>query len=382
MPTTSSGRVLIIDDEEDMAVSLDKMLARQGYQTSTFTSARQALEAIGNDRFDLLLTDLKMPEMDGIELLRAALSADPSLVGIVMTGQATIETAVETMKAGALDYIVKPFRAAALTPVLARAMEVHRLRRRARELTDENLALSRQLSAELARAGLVQAELLPASAPRLPGFELAARCLPAREVGGDFYDWQEPSANGFPLTVGDVMGKGMPAALLMATMRASLRAVALQNPPARALDLVREAMADDLERTGSFVTLFHARLDVPARCLRYVDAGHGHLFILRSDGEVELLVGGGPPLGVSDRPYNEGLAVLRAGDSLVVYSDGLVEACPEAPLDRRTVAEQLRHAPSASAMVERLVDFVVPRRNTLADDLTVVVLRCQFSASI
>src|SRR5215831_8539695 len=88
---------------------------------------------------------------------------------------------------------------------------------RARQLSLENAALTRQLEAELARAGAVQAELLPRDAPALPGFELKAHCIPAREVGGDFYDWQEITPGVVTLTVGDVMGKGMSAALLMAT---------------------------------------------------------------------------------------------------------------------------------------------------------------------
>lgn len=324
----------------------------------------------------LTCTDLNMPEMDGIDLLRAALAIDPDLVGIMMTGQGTVETAVETMKVGALDYILKPFQLPVLLPVLARAMEVRRLRQRARQLTLQNAALTRQLEAELARAGAVQAELLPRQVPELPGFDLAARCIPAREVGGDFYDWQEPTAGVLSLTVGDVMGKGMPAALLMATVRETLRAVALQNPPAAALELIRQTMAMDFERTSSFVTLFHARLTLASRRLSYIDAGHGHAFVLRDNGTAEELPRGGPPLGVSvDQEFQEGTVTLYPGDSLIIYSDGLVEARPQAPLDRRALADQLRGVTQPSAMVDRLVDLAA-MPGPPPDDLTVVVLRC------
>src|SRR5581483_10626444 len=88
----------------------------------------EALEALKKESFDLLLTDLMMPEMDGLELLRAALQIDPNLVGIIMTGQGTIQTAVEAMKSGAFDYVLKPFRLQQVLPVLDRAMEVRRLR--------------------------------------------------------------------------------------------------------------------------------------------------------------------------------------------------------------------------------------------------------------
>jgi len=376
MATPPLGRLLIVDDEFHVMTTLRMMLAKQGYETVGFTSGSEALTALKDGKFDLLLTDLKMPERDGIDLLRAAMAIDADLIGIMMTGEGTVETAVETMKAGALDYVLKPFQLAVLLPVLARAMEVRRLRQQTHQLMLQNSALTRQLAAELARAGKVQAELLPKDAPDLPGFELAARCISAREVGGDFYDWQEATPGELPITVGDVMGKGMPAALLMATVRATLRAVALENPPAAALKLLRLAMAADLERTGSFVTLFHARLNLSSRTVRYVDAGHGHVFVLREKGTVERLEVVGPPLGLAvHEPDRENMITLHPGDSLVVYSDGLVDVRPDAPLDPEAVADELRAAPSAAAMVERSLQLAAPS-GPPADDLTVVVLRC------
>jgi len=172
------------------------------------------------------------------------------------------------------------------------------------------------------------------------------------------------------------MGKGMPAALLMATARATIRALELQNPPAAALELVHQAMATDLDRTNSFVTLFHAKLDVCSRQLTYVDAGHGHVFVLRANAASEGLPCGGFPLGIQEaQKYQEGVINFHPGDCLVIYSDGLVEARPDVRLQPAVLAEQLQGAASAAAMVERLVDLAaVP--GPPADDLTVVVLRC------
>jgi phosphoserine phosphatase RsbU/P len=245
---------------------------------------------------------------------------------------------------------------------------------RARQLSLQNATLTRQLEAELARAGMVQAELLPRDVPPLPGFELAARCIPAREVGGDFYDWQEVTPGVVSLTVGDVMGKGMPAALLMATVRATLRAVARQNPPAAALELARQALETDFERTGSFVTLFHAQLQVGTRRLRYVDAGHSHVFFCHADGTGEELKRGGRPLGIlAQQGYEEGVVTFRAGDALVVYSDGLLEAWSDR--ESLILADQCCSATSAAQLVERLVGFAA-LAGSPPDDLTVVVLRC------
>jgi phosphoserine phosphatase RsbU/P len=248
----------------------------------------------------------------------------------------------------------------------------------------------RQIDVQLAQAAQVQAQLLPTDIPDIPGFELAARCVPANDVGGDFYDWQSvgrgtthdaTQASKSPeilrFSLGDVMGKGMAAALLMATARASLRALALRNTPAECVSLAAAALDTDLVRSSSFVTLFHAQLDVAERRLRYVDAGHGYVFILRRGGTVEELHPQGVPLGVlPDYQYEEGETHLLPGDTLVVYSDGLPEARPDLSTDHNAIAQELAGAGSALDMVYRLLAMVVLRGKSL-DDLTFVVLRCK-----
>ncbi len=239
---------------------------------------------------------------------------------------------------------------------------------RARALSVANASLARRLEAELARAREVQASLLPREAPALTGYELAARCIPAREIGGDFFDWQAVDHSAV-LSVGDVMGKGIPAALLAATVRSVLRALARQNPPGGALDLLRQALSTDLERTSSFVTLFHARV-APGE-VRYVDAGHGHALVRRSAGTLERLARGGRPVGFpAAAPYREGGLRLDRGDLLVVFSDGLVEESGRRPED---LVQQLDPSVPAASLVDRLITQA-PKVES-ADDLTVLVLK-------
>ena len=128
MPATSVAKLLIVDDEAAQMQALCNTLEQEGYTPAGFTSASKALTALREQEFDLVLTDLMMPEMDGITLLRAVLEIDANLVGIVMTGHGAIDTAVEAMKAGALDYILKPFKLSSILPVLSRALAVRRLR--------------------------------------------------------------------------------------------------------------------------------------------------------------------------------------------------------------------------------------------------------------
>jgi PAS domain S-box-containing protein len=122
------AKLLIVDDETPLMTALCDTLMSQGYVTRGFTSAREALDALRAESFDLILTDLMMPEMNGILVLNEAFEIDPSLVGIVMTGHASVDTAVEALKSGAVDYLLKPFKFNTILAVLARALAVRRLR--------------------------------------------------------------------------------------------------------------------------------------------------------------------------------------------------------------------------------------------------------------
>jgi len=172
-----------------------------------------------------------------------------------------------------------------------------------------------------------------------------------------------------------VMGKGLAAAMLMATVRASLRAVSQAYPPAEALRKAESALRQDLSNSESFVTLFHAQLELATRRLTYVDCGHGLVFMLRADGSVEELLPRGLPLGVLAREsFQEGHAVFERGDSLVLFSDGLMDAMQQTELDNESLAKWL-WAASAQEMVDRLLQ-VMPSEAMPPDDMTLVVVKC------
>jgi signal transduction histidine kinase len=152
MTHTPTARILIVDDEEAQMYALCDTLRDYNYETVGFSDTQAALTELRKTRFDLLLTDLSMPGMNGITLLRKAQETDPDLIGIIMTGKGTIETAVEAMKTGAFDYILKPFKLSIILPVLSRALVVRQLRR-------ENIALQQGLSKRTAELETANREL-------------------------------------------------------------------------------------------------------------------------------------------------------------------------------------------------------------------------------
>ncbi len=234
-----------------------------------------------------------------------------------------------------------------------------------------------KLQVELDYAAQLQQKLLPTEVPKLKGFEIAASCRPASHVAGDFYDWQKTGPEFLTFTLGDVMGKGLAAAMLMATVRSVLRGVARKNSPKTALEHAEKALRQDLFNADSFVTLFYAQLDVEIRSMRFVDCGHGHVFVRRKDGQVEDLLPRGLPLGVIEtEEFSEGLVTFRPGDALILYSDGLIDALPERHIDTATLSSHLTGAKSANEMMARLTGLV-PTSIDAPDDLTVLVLLCK-----
>ena len=128
MTNINIGKILVVDDEVELKTILVEALVSQGYEAAGFTAGEDALALLREQPFDILVTDLMMPGMDGITLVRQGVQVDPHLICIVMTGQGTIQTAVDAMKVGAFDYVLKPFRLQTMLPVLTRAMNARHLR--------------------------------------------------------------------------------------------------------------------------------------------------------------------------------------------------------------------------------------------------------------
>jgi serine phosphatase RsbU (regulator of sigma subunit) len=236
--------------------------------------------------------------------------------------------------------------------------------------------------AELQVAADIQQEFLPRVLPHIPGYDIAAATVPAREVGGDFYDIFPAGRGKHALVIADVAGKGVPASLFMAFSRTVIRVVSRWEWSAR--KVLADSNTIFIGDTGSdsFVTVFYAILDGNDRSLSYVNAGHNPPLLLHADGTSEDLPPTGPVIGLVDDPgYTQGSVHLRPSDVLLMYTDGVTEA-----IDSSTAMfseERLRRVARESAGLPA-AGIVSAVRNAVKefcgdtpqfDDITILVLK-------
>jgi phosphoserine phosphatase RsbU/P len=239
----------------------------------------------------------------------------------------------------------------------------------------------RRLESEIAVARQVMDGLLPRQVPQLASLDIAAVNKPWHEVGGDYYDFIPIDGERWGIVVADVVGKGVSAALLVSSLRASLHSLArselaLRSVFRKANHFFRESFSQD-----QFVTVFYAEMDVKAGRLIYINAGHPPPLLLRARGTVECLEGGGPPVGLFEEPgYKEEFAELRSGDLLAIYTDGIPEAFNSAGEDygRDRLAAAVAHSSKTKAVaicqavVEDVAAFSGPQG---FDDQTLVIIK-------
>jgi len=234
---------------------------------------------------------------------------------------------------------------------------------------------------ELQIAREIQQSLFPSSCPAVPGFDVAAASHPCYQVGGDLYDFIPLEGGRLALAVADVSGKGTPASILMASLHASLRALAGTSTPARLMERLN-AFIFASTQANKYVTLFYAELDPASRRLLYVNAGHVPPFVFRAGGPHERLEAGGPVLGLlEDVAFEVGETSLASGDIVAVVTDGATEASsPEdvefgddRVLDALGVAGGREAEEVVTGLVAAVRGWAGPRG--CSDDLTALVLR-------
>lgn len=319
---SSTLRTLIADDQPDVLEALRLLLKGEGYQIEAVNSPAGVLDKLKSGPFDVLLMDLNYTRdttsgREGLDLLAHIQAIDNTLPVVVMTAWGSVELAVEAMQHGVGDFVLKPWENARLLQTLRTQIEKGQLKRT--ELRREQ--------AELDEARAVGEALLPRTIPQIPGLEIATTSQPVRALGGDYFDILELGEGKLGCCIADVAGKGVPAALLMSNVQATVRTLAAEMLPPSELVARLNRSVQRSTTPSKFVTLCYCVVDLKAHQVTYSNAGHCAPILVRASGEVVRLKDGGAVLGVfPEWTYEQAAVALESGDRLVLFTDGVSEA--------------------------------------------------------
>ena len=370
-----SPRVLVADDQTDILQALRLLLTDAGFETDLVSSVDDVLGSLSRSPYDLLLMDLNYTRdttsgREGLDLLERVRTHDGTLPVVVMTGWGTIDTAVEAMRRGAKSFVQKPWDDLTLVEVVRREVDDGQASRR----RDARVAREQE------EARLIQRALLPAAMPALAGCTIAAQWTPAAGIGGDCYDVLRFSDTRVAVSIADVVGKGLPAALLMSNLQAAVRAfAAAASEPHQVVTSVNRLLCRNIA-SGKFVTFCYAVVDTEAGLLTYANAGHFPPVLVRRNGAVERLSSTGLVLGVSSEwSYSSGVIEIRTGDVLVCFTDGITEALSTAgdEFGEDRMIETIRRHRTASpeGLARALSDAVIEwTGGAPQDDATLIVV--------
>lgn len=388
MTTTLAPATILAVDDTPTNISLLAGLLGEQYKVRAATNGAKALELAAANPPDLILLDIMMPGLSGYDVLER-LRADARLrhIPVIMISAVDeIESVIRCIELGAEDYLPKPFNPTLLRTRVGASLEKKRLR-------DDIVRHLDQIENELKAAREIQLSMVPLDF-RSPSaehpVEIFATLEPAREIGGDLYDffWGEDGRLYF--VVADVAGKGAPAALFMARIKTMTRLVAtlyrppegVQGEPGCILEHINQEVCSD-NRQDMFVTVFFGILDPKTRRLTYCSAGHNSPYVLSArDGATRLRAANGTPLGIDrNYKYETGTRQLEDGDCIFLYTDGVTEAMdPQSSFFTDKRLEQVL-GPMAGAPARAVVQEVIASVRDFAagepqaDDIAAMAIR-------
>ena len=327
-------KILSVDDELDLEVLLTQYFRRQIRKGEyEFAFAHNGLEALQKlletPDFDIILSDINMPEMDGLTLLAKVNELkNPAMKCIMVSAYGDMDNIRSAMNKGAFDFATKPIDLDDLSRTIEKAIEQVRY---IRESQQEHNQLE-SIKNDLAIAGEIQQTILPRSCPPFPELtevvDIYASMTPAKDVGGDFYDFFQIDDERIGLVIADVSGKGVPASLFMAVSRTLLRATALRGvSSAECLTYANKLLCKE-SLDSMFVTVFYGIYHYKTGMMDYTNAGHNPPYLLRGGRTVECLpVASNFVVGVfDDIEFESNTLTFGIGDTLLLYTDGVTEA--------------------------------------------------------
>jgi sigma-B regulation protein RsbU (phosphoserine phosphatase) len=381
------AKIMVVDDEPDLELLISQKYRKKIKDEEIhFVFAGDGMEALEklkkNDGMDIILTDINMPKMDGLTLLTKLNESYPLLKSVIVSAYGDMSNIRTALNRGAFDFVTKPIDFQDLEITINKALkEANTLKQAVRD-RDQLMTIQKEL--DIART--IQETIVPRTFPPFPDrkdFEILAKMITAKEVGGDLYDFFMIDDDHLGFVIGDVSGKGVPAALFMAVSRTLLKATALKGlPPNECFQQVNRLLY--LESVPSmFVTMFYGILNTKTGEIDYCNGGHNPPFLIRNNGKVEpLSLEGGLILGAMEEfDFQSNQVKLDKNESLFLYTDGVTEAMNQE--NEEFGEERLKAGLSKlnGKPIENLINSVIEDVNNFvegapqADDITAMALR-------
>src|SRR5210317_392617 len=320
-----NDKILLVDDEPKVLAAIKRQL-RKEFRFETALSGEEALKIIDEKGpFAVVVSDYKMPGMNGIDFLCKVKTVDPDTVRMMLTGSADMSTAIQAVNEGSIfQFHPKPCPADTLGKAIQSGIEAYRK-------TTAHQTQFKKVQMALAQASMIQQNLVPKFNPQVEGFDIVGKSIWCDETSGDYYDFIQPAdweQKKIGIVVADVIGHGISSALLMTTARAFFRERILSSGSSTALVAdVNQRLVRDIENLSLFMTLFYSEIDIKERCFRWVHAGHEPAMLYDpAENSFEALGGKGLALGVKeDWVYEESEKQLHTGQIILIGTDGIKE---------------------------------------------------------
>lgn len=385
-----SAKLLIIDDDEVVRASLAAYLEDSGFQVLQAGNGIQGLEIFDTEQPDLVICDLRMPQVDGLELIRRINAVSTDVPVIVVSGAGVMNDAVEALRLGAADYLIKPLEdLAVLEHSVRRALDRSRLRQenqryRAKlEATNRELQASLSLLQEDQNAGRqVQMNMLPATPWEADGLRFTHQIIPSLYLSGDFVDYFRVDERRIGFYLADVSGHGASSAfvtVLLKFMTTRLLYESRRNgtlpefKPSDVLGHINRGLINC--KLGKHVTMLGGVIDETTGLLTYSIGGHLPLPVFYSEGEARYLEGRGLPVGLFDEAtYSDQVLELPASFSLTLMSDGILDLLPGDSLKDKEAALPALIEQAAGTLDGLRRVFGLANLGEMPDDIALLVL--------
>lgn len=382
-------KILSVDDELDLEVLLTQYFRRKirkgEYEFHFAHNGLEALQMVLQQKdFDIILSDINMPEMDGLTLLtRINELRNPALKCIMVSAYGDMGNIRSAMNNGAFDFATKPIDLEDLSRTIEKAIEQINFVRTSQ--CEHNQLES--IKGDLAVAGEIQQAILPSKFPPFPDLvdklDIFASMTPAKDVGGDFYDFFQIDTDRIGFVIADVSGKGIPAALFMAVSRTLIRSTGLRGIPSHECISYANRLLCNESLDAMFVTVFYGIYTISTGVIDYTNAGHNPPYLLRRNNVVEAL-----PLSQNfivgvfdDFVYTNSTLKLEPGDAIILYTDGVTEAFNEEKqqFGEKGLEKTLKSVPGADSkeIIEAITEDVAEfsGNEPQNDDITILSLK-------